>query len=130
MADSKTQYTTNVNKVKKAAKLNKAINKKLNAGQLRATKYKTNWKGVNINEIVNQYVPGATFYESNGKINFSNGGRYVVVADVAGGYLRIQDLNFKGTVYVTLDGKYQKDFGNIKEFNKHSHYRILKKEEM
>ena len=53
-----------------------------------------------------------------------------MVTDVAGGYLRIQDTNFKREVYVTLDGKYQKDFRSTKEFNKHSHYRILKREEM
>lgn len=129
MADSKTEYTTNVNKVKKAAESSKALSKKLNEGQSRAAKFKANWQSADINEIVDQYAPGATHYESNGKVIFSNGGRYIIVTDVAGGYLRIQDTNFKGEVYVTLDGKYQGDFRSIKEFNQHSHYRILKREE-
>lgn len=130
MGDSKSQYTTNVNKVKKAAEHSKAINKKLIEGQSRAAKFKSNWQNVNINDVVEQYAPGATHYESNGKIIFSNGGRYVIVTDVAGGYLRIQDTSLLGTVYVTIDGRYQKDFKSIKEFNKHSHYRILKREGM
>jgi hypothetical protein len=130
MGDYKYQYTTNVNKVKKAAEHSKAISKKLNEGQSRATKFKSNWPSVNVNDVVEQYAPGAARYESNGKIIFSNGGSYVIVTDVAGGYLRIQDTSLPGSVYVTIDGRYQKDFKSIKEFNKHSHYRILKREEM
>lgn len=128
--DNKAQYTTNVNKVKKAAESSKALGKKIVEGQDRARKYKSDWQSVNLNDVVENYAPGAIRYESNGKIIFSNGGRYAIVTDVGGGYLRIQDLNYKGTVYVTLDGKHQNDFHSRKEFNKFSHYRILKREEM
>ena len=62
---------------------------------------------------------------------FSNGGRYTIITDAAGGYLRKKDNNIgKNGAYVTTEGKYQKDFVSKKDFLKHSHYRILKREEM
>lgn len=130
MADSKTSYTTTVSKVKKVSESSKVLSGKLSGGQFRASKYKDSWPSVNINEVVNKFAPGASSYENGGKIMFYNGGRYKIVADVAGGYLRIQDMNYKGTIYVTTDGKHSWDFKNKKEFEKNSHYRILKREEM
>ena len=130
MADSKTSYTTTVSKIKKASESSKSLSGKLSGGQIRAAKYKDGWQSVNINDVVNQFAPGAASYENGGKIMFYNGGRYKIVTDVAGGYLRIQDMDCKGTVYVTLDGRYGSDFKNKEEFEKNSHYRILKREEM
>lgn len=130
MADSKTSYTTTVSKVKKASESSRALSKKLNGGQTRAEKHKDSWQSVDINDVVAKFAPGAKHYESSGKIVFSNGGRYIIVADVAGGYLRIRDTSLKGEVYTTINGKYQKHFRNKSDFNRHSHYRILKREEM
>ena len=130
MGDSKTSYTTNVSRVKKASESSKALAKKLNGGQLRALMHKNSWQNVNINDVVAKFAPGASHYESGGKIIFSNGGRYIIVADVAGGYLRIRDTNYKSKVFVTLDGKYKQNFSSKRDFYKHSHYRILKREEM
>ena len=130
MGDSKTSYTTTVSRVKKASESSKALTKKLNGGQMRASKYKDSWQNVNINDIVAKFAPCASHYESGGKVIFSNGGRYIIVADVAGGYLRIKDTSHKGKVFVTIDGKYRQDFSNQREFHKRSHYRILKREEM
>ena len=131
MSDSKTGYSTTVSKVKKASESSKALSKILSGGQYRATKHKDSWQSVNINDVVSKFAPGAKSYEAGGKIMFSNGGRYKIVADVAGGYLRIQDTKYTGkTVYVTLEGKYIQNFSSRKEFEKHSHYRILKREEM
>ena len=60
MSDSKTQYTTNVNRVKKAAEFSKAISKKLKKKQNRDTKYKNGWQSVNINDEKHKYDHGAT----------------------------------------------------------------------
>ena len=130
MGDSKTSYTTTVSKVKKASESSKALSKLLFGGKARAMKHESSWQSVNINDVVNKFAPGASSYENGGKIMFSNGGRYKIVTDVAGGYLRIQDMNYKGTVYVSIDGKHVWDFKNKKVFEKNSHYRILKREEM
>lgn len=130
MSDSKYQYSRNASKIKRIAKSNKALSKKTTSGEKRAAKYKHSWNSVDINEVVNKFTPNASVYESNGKIIFSNGGRYLIIADAAGGYLKIQDLHFKGTVYVTIDGKYEKDFPNKSEWNKHCHYRICKRGEI
>ena len=128
--DDKSKYSTTVSKMKKITDSNKSLNKKLNAGMKRAEKYKKEWKSVNINDVVNRFAPEAKHYESNGKVIFSNNGRYCIVADVAGGYLRIKDTYHLGNVYVTLDGRYVDDFNNRNDFNKYSHYRILKRGEM
>lgn len=98
MADSKTKYTTTVSKVKRASEFNKMLNKKLEGGKARAKKYKNCWQDVNLNELTERVAPNAYSYESGGKIVFSNKGRYIIVADVAGGYCRIQDLKNKGKI--------------------------------
>mgnify|MGYP003311911488 CR=1 FL=1 len=80
--------------------------------------------------MVRNVAPGAKSYESDGKIIFSNGGRYIIVTDAAGGYCRIQDLYSKSrNPYVTLD---YKPFDSLpkKDAQRLTHFRIMKREEM
>ncbi len=129
MADSKTEYTTNVNKLKQAAESNSELAMYLNNGKARADKYGPGWESVDINDVVEKFVPNATIRKSHGKIIYSNGGQFEVVADVAGGYLRIQDVT-KSFEYVSMSGEYKpKDIGRSK-WKQMTHYRIKKKEEM
>lgn len=130
MGDTKTSYTTTVSKVKKISESNKSLAKKLSGGKRRADQYKNSWQNVNINNLVTSIAPGATSYESGGKIIFSNGGRYIIVTDVAGGYARIKDLQNHGkNPYVTLN---LKPFNTLspKDRQRLTHFRILKREEM
>ncbi len=130
MADSKTQYTTNVNKMKKVAESNEVLAGKLAKGKERASKYSSGWDSVNLNEVVQRFAPDSTIRESNGKIIYSNGGRYEVVADVAGGYLRVQDVNIGKLTYVTLSGEYKPNNISKSKWKQMTHYRIKKLEEM
>ena len=104
-------------------------------------KYHSNWKSVNINEVVDRFAPESTAYQKGGKIVFENKDHTIaVVADAAGGYLRIQDLTVKTkrALYLTLDGK---DGHNVtvdgktrgrtkEEYEVATHFRIKKREEM
>ena len=115
-----------------------ALNKKIAAGQVRKTTHGANWTSVNINTIVDRFTPGATPELVNGKVKYvSTDGRYEVVADIGGGYLRIFDNRI---------GHYADEYGhdvrnhtdnNGKQHGRSkaeqqvlTHLRILKKEEM
>lgn len=130
MADHKTTYSTNVNKMKQAAESNSVLSEKLSKGKERVDKYGSGWESVNINNVVDKFAPGATTRENNGKVIFSNGGQFEIVADVAGGYLRVQDVSAGKLTYVTLSGEYKpKSIGKGK-WKQMTHYRIKKLEEM
>lgn len=87
----------------------------------REKKYNESWKErpVNLNEICDKFAPGNVGCKEGVKFVF-NGDDYKVVADMASGYLRIQDLNTGK--YVTLDGVP----GTLEE----THFKILRREEM
>lgn len=88
-----------------------------------------------------KFAPNALPEKKNGKIVFENDSHTIaVVADAAGGYLRIQDLtsNAKRGLYLTLDGKNGHNVtingktqgrSNV-EYELVTHFRIKKKEEM
>ena len=130
MADSKTTYSTTVSKVKQASTSNNELKTQLSDGKARAEKYGSGWDSVNINEVVDKFVPGATSYESHGKIFFENGGQYIVIADVAGGYLRIQDISAGQYVYVTINGEHRPPNISKSKWKQLTHYRIKKLEDM
>ncbi|TPF95729.1 hypothetical protein EP30_10180, partial [Bifidobacterium sp. UTCIF-39] len=77
-------------------------------GRTRTALYKQNWQEVDINEVIARFTPGAQMKKSGVKVHFVDPrGRYEIVADSAGGYLRIQDIrNFpkKKRVFVDLNG--------------------------
>lgn len=139
--DSKTEFSTNVSAMKQIANLDSSLARELEKGAERAKKYHSNWKSVNINEVVEYFCPGSTPYQKGGKIIFENSDHTMaVVADAAGGYLRIQDLTFKGKKerYLTIDGKDAhnvtvngKTRGRSKdEYEAATHFRIKLRSEM
>lgn len=130
MADHKTTYSTNVNKIKQAAESNSVLAGKLSKGKERTNRYGMGWNSANINDVVNKFVPGAKTKEINGKIIFSNGGQFEVVTDVAGGYLRVQDVSAGKLTYVTLSGDYKPKSISKSKWKQKTHYRIKKLEEM
>ena len=122
MADSKSLYSDAsdefVNKdVQEEAQAQRWYNK----SKVREAKYDKKWKmaPVNINEIVDQFAPGAKGEKRKIKYLY-RGERYNVVADMASGYLRIYDTTIKE--YVQLDGTP----GNDDE----THFIIKKREDM
>ena len=125
MADYKTTYSTNVNKMKKASETNNGLSTHLRNGKARTDKFSSGWDRVNINDVVEKFAPGATMRESNGKIVFSSGGQFEIVADVAGGYLRIQDVSKKFT-YVSLSGDYKPNTISKSKWKQMTHYLIKK----
>lgn len=107
----------------------------------RAEQFHKNWQSVNINDVVNKFAPNSTAYQKDGKIIFENDDHTIaIVADAAGGYLRIQDLTStaKRGLYLTLDGKNGHNItidGKTRgrtnaEYEIATHFRIKKREEM
>lgn len=129
MGDYKTSYSTSVSKIKQAAESDSSLSNTLSNAKMRVDKYGSDWESVNINDVVNKFAPGATPTEFRGKIIFNNGGQFQVVADVSGGYLRIQDANKKFT-YVNLSGEYKPKSVGKSKWKQMTHYRIKKLEEM
>ena len=92
--------------------------------------------------IIGKFAPNSTPYiDANGKIVFVNEDRTIaVVADAAGGYLRIQDLTStaRNGLYLTLDGKNghnitinDRTMGRSNaEYERATHFRIMKRSEM
>lgn len=136
--DAKTGYSTMVTGSKNAALTNEELSKKITAGHNRKELYSSNWSTVNINTIVDRFTPEATPQVVNGKVTYTSfDGRYEIIADIGGGYLRIYD-NQKGC-YVDAHGNdvrnYTDDRGKQhgrKKTDRMSltHFRILKREEM
>ena len=136
--DAKTGYSTMVSGSKIAAATNKELNKKITAGHDRKEIHSAYWTSVNINTIVDRFTPNATPTLTNGKITFtSSDGRYEVIADIGGGYLRIFDhrighyVDEFGRDVRNYTDKNGKQHGRSKAEQKAlTHFRILKKEEM
>ncbi|MBQ9873158.1 MAG: hypothetical protein IJM30_01735 [Thermoguttaceae bacterium] len=142
--DAKYQYSSRVASMKDRAKNdpNSELAKYLRSAERRKNDYRSNWTSVDLNEVVDRLTPGAIPEISNGKITFTNKeGTIKIVADAAGGYLRIQDLTSKSKKeqYVGLDGRDAHNYRNERgkqqgrsraEFNKATHFRIKKREEM
>ena len=140
--DVKARYSDGVYTRKIAALNNAELNLAIARGIARAEKYKGNWESVNINNVVDRFAPGSDPEFENGKIVFkSKNGKYAVVTDVGGGYLRIRDMtkNSAKASYLNLDGSdghnYVGTDGKIhgkskSEYNKTTHFRIKTREEM
>lgn len=136
--DAKTGYSTIVKGAKKAAEDSEELNKRVIAGQNRKEKYVSNWSEVNINSIVDRFAPETSPEIDNGKVVYSSSdGRYKIIADIGGGYLRIYDSIMECYVdaygndvrnYVDENGK-QHGCNHSKQMAL-THFRILKREEM
>ena len=136
--DAKTGYSTIVTGSKNAAQADDTLNKKITAGHGRKDTYAANWSNVNINTIIDRFTPGATPVIDQGKVKYTSAdGKYEVIADIGGGYLRIYDHSKK--CYVDASGNDVRNY--IDEKGKQhgrkkadrmalTHFRILKREEM
>ncbi len=140
--DVKAHYSDGVYTRKIVALNNNKLNLAIARGIDRAKKFKDNWLSVNINHVVDKFAQGSDPEFENGKIVFkSKDEKFAVIADVGGGYLRIQDISNKDKqpLYLNLDGtnghNYVGEDGKIHgrnraEYNKATHFRIKKREEM
>lgn len=111
-------------------------------GKARTALYKQNWQEVDINEVIAKFAPGAQPQKSGVKIHFIDPrGMYEIIADSAGGYLRIQDIKHfprKKRVFVDLNGndiRYVTVNGKLERRDKDSamrltHFRIKKRPKM
>lgn len=138
---SKEMYSDNVAKQKAAAQADKRLAQKITEGKRRASDYKQNWQSVDINEIVAKFAPNATpsFSPDNGnKVYYQTPGSPIrVVADLGGGYCRIEDWSAGGHKPQCLDingnnGHNYKDKNgkthgrSHAEYNQATHFRIKK----
>ncbi len=142
MMDAKVRYHDGVVIRKFEALVDEELNNAIEGGIQRAKQFKENWTSVNINDVIAKFAPGSSLVYENGKIIFySEDGKYSVVTDVGGGYLRIRDLtkNTKKPQYLNLDGSDGHNYvgtdgkihGKSKEmYNSTTHFRIKKREEM
>lgn len=90
--------------------------------KVRESLYNNDWKKnmVNLNDVVNTYTPGVKGKAKGVKYKFENS-RYIVVADMPSGYLRIYDKKAKS--YTTANGTPSKDL-------RLTHFKIKKRKEM
>ncbi len=129
MSDYKGGYSSNATKMKKQSETNKSLSKIRNNAERRSHMWRGSWQKVNLNDVVNRFTPGATPYNDGGKFIYSND-RYRIVADIYGGYLRIEDKTLSGrSRYITIEGK---SYYSLPKSSRErlTHYYILKREEM
>ncbi|MGN0907587.1 MAG: hypothetical protein ACI4NM_10600 [Bullifex sp.] len=139
--DSKGRYSDGVYTRKIEALSDPGLREKIARGIKRASLHKHEWASVDINDIVQKFAPGSFPEYQDEKLIFkSSDGSVAVVADVGGGYLRIQDLS-KVTMkrrYLNLDGtdghNYVDANGKIhgkskEEYERTTHFRIKKRGE-
>lgn len=136
--DAKTGYSTIVTGSKNAAQTDSALNKKITAGHDRKETHSANWTNVNINTIIDRFVPEATPAVNQGKVVYTSAdGKYEVIADIGGGYLRIYDhskncyVDAYGNDVRNYTDKNGKQHGRKKsERMSLTHFRIYKRGEM
>ncbi len=140
MSDAKRDYSENVKRRKEDAALDKSLMDKIRQGYERREQFGANWEPVNINEVVAEIAPNSKPEIQNGKVVFKNAKDSVqVVADVSG-YLRVEKISETSKrQYLDRHGKdahnYTDDRGkqhgrSSSGFNRVTHYRIKKREEM
>lgn len=97
-----------------------------NRSKDREAKFNANWlrRPVNINDVVDQFVPEREVRVSGNGVKFNiEGERYQIRCDKVAGYLRIWDKKEKS--FCKEDGTPAK-----KKDNEHTHFKIMKREEM
>ena len=105
--------------------------------------YKKNWQKVNINAFVKKFASGAKgeISEDGRKIFYqSKHNNLRVVADVAGGYCRLEDTTKRGKErFLDINGNDARNYINSRDkkqgrnnaqFNAATHFKILKRKEM
>jgi len=129
MGDYKSGYSTASSKTKGIASHNSGLKKAQSKAEARSHAYRENWKKVNLNDVVGKFAPGEKPYLDGNKLSYHKFGSDIkIITDPFGGYLRFYSIS--KDAYVTMDGRTRKNFKDKAEFYKHSHYYILKREEM
>lgn len=140
MSDAKRDYSENVKRRKEDALLDGDLTKTIQEAYNRRKRFGDNWESVDINEVVAEIAPNGKIGIRDGKIFFTNKEETMrVVADVSG-YLRVERLpETTNGSYLDRHGKdvhnytdeRGKQHGRTKsDFNRVTHYRIKKREEM
>ena len=137
--DYKSGYTNGVDERKRQSEADANLADKIQGGKNRSLEHGGNWQEVDIDDVVKKFAPGSTPEHKGGKIVYTNAeGTVAVVADVGGGYLRIQDLTAKtGKLqYLDLDGKDAHNYTDAKgkqhgrsraQYNAATHFKIKKR---
>lgn len=142
--DAKALYSNSYSKMKNKAEkdFNSEDARILERARERKEKYGAGWESVNINEVVERNAPGPLRREKKGKLIYYNEDETrAVVADLGGGYCRVQDLTKKtkypqyldqygNDAHLRVTEKGTKTGRSPDEFNRVTHYRIKKREEM
>ncbi len=142
MSDYKDSYSKGVLEAKDAANGIQELYENIERGKARAELYGKDWEKVDLNEVVERIAPDSEPVREGGKLYFYNSERTMaVVADIGGGYLRVQDLT-RNTKHAQYLDQYGHDAHNYTdengkqhgrsnaEFNRCTHYKIKKREEM
>lgn len=127
MLGGKSSYARSIRVLWRTAARNKAIKSYLRNAKLRYLKHKAEMRPVNLDKLIRKYAPGSSSYVQNYKIKYANPNLpYIVVADPSG-YARI--LDSRTNTYVdaytgeTLNS-------NVPNYNKRTHFRILRRDEL
>lgn len=142
---AKKLYSDSVAKQKTATSTDAELGKKIKEGQARSAQYKANWQSVDLNELVDRFAPGSipSISPNNGnKVYYQIPGVPIrIVADLGGGYCRIEDwssgakrpqcLNLDGTNGHNYTDEHGKTHGRRHaEYNQATHFRIKKEGEL
>ncbi|MBQ9726425.1 MAG: hypothetical protein IJV65_02850 [Kiritimatiellae bacterium] len=102
----KERYSKGVQERKQEALVDRKLREAIERGEQRREKYGDNWQSVDLTEFAAKFAPGAEPEYHDGKIYFQSPGSDLrIVADVGGGYCRLEDTSLKGkNRYLGIDG--------------------------
>lgn len=124
---AKEQYSTNVGIGRQQAKESAQAAADWNKGRSELNRYGKNWEAINIDDYVPPFYDESLVAIKGRKMFFpTKNPNIVILADFGGGYLRF--MNTSTHKYVDKNGNAV--FEGDKDFERKTHYRILKKEEM
>ncbi len=143
MSDAKHDYQLKGKIQRFRGRFSQKIKDSLNRGKMESQNFKAKWQTVNINDLVAKFTPGAKGIPSlNGRkvyyYNFKT--KIRLVADVRGGYVRIEQYKNKGKRrFLGINGNDESNFINAKgkkqgrsrsDYEEVTHFRILRRDEM
>lgn len=107
-------------------------------GKARNLMYRQNWKEVSLSDVVDRFAPESTPIVKGNKVRYrSLDGKYLILLDIGGGYLRIQDmtaskrhpqyldLSGNNPRYAIVNGK-RTEILKIERYNELTHFLIRK----
>ena len=104
--DSKDVYSSSVDSQNELAQHDTDLMEKIMQGKKRNIAHSEEWASVNINDIIDQFAPDAHAEVRGNKVEWHNEKTKIsVVADIGGGYLRLQDKSVPYNLYLDKHGK-------------------------